>query len=74
MQFASEKQFCKLVLINKIAHLQIEQAYRDYQKQQREMRAAEAKLQTKQKEVNENSEHLKALEQKSQMWDWPLKT
>ena len=55
----------ELVLINKkIAHLQIEQAYRDYQKQQREMRAAEAKLQTKQKEVNENSEHLKALEQK----------
>lgn len=44
----------ELVLINKkIAHLQIEQAYRDYQKQQREMRAAEAKLQTKQKEVNE---------------------
>ena len=28
------------------------------------MRAAEAKLQTKQKEVNETSEHLKALEQK----------
>ena len=55
----------ELVLINKkIAHLQIEQAYRDYQKQQREMRAAEAKLQTMQKEVNENSEHLKALEQK----------
>lgn len=55
----------ELVLINKkIAHLQIEQAYRDYQKQQREMRAAEAKLQTKQKEVNETSEHLKALEQK----------
>lgn len=54
-----------LLLINKkIAHLQIEQAYRDYQKQQREMRAAEAKLQTKQKEVNETSEHLKALEQK----------
>jgi len=44
----------ELVLINKkIAHLQIEQAYRDYQKQQREMRAAEAKLQTKQKAVNE---------------------
>ena len=55
----------ELVLINKkIAHLQIEQAYRDYQKQQREMRAAEAKLQTKQKAVNETSEHLKALEQK----------
>ena len=54
----------ELVLINKkIAHLQIEQAYRDYQKQQREMRAAEAKLQTKQKEVNETSEHLKTLEQ-----------
>lgn len=34
-----------LLLINKkIAHLQIGQAYRDYQKQQREMRAAEAKL------------------------------
>ena len=55
----------ELVLINKkIAHLQIEQAYRDYQKQQREMRAAEAKLQTKQKAVNETSEHLKDLEQK----------
>ena len=54
----------ELVLINKkIAHLQIEQAYRDYQKQQREMRAAEAKLQTKQKEANETSEHLKTLEQ-----------
>lgn len=52
-----------LLLINKkIAHLQIGQAYRDYLKQQREMRAAEAKLQTKQKEVNETSEHLKALE------------
>lgn len=52
-----------LLLINKkIAHLQIGQAYRDYLKQQREMRAAEAKLQTKQKEVNKTSEHLKALE------------
>ena len=52
-----------LLLINKkIAHLQIGQAYRDYLKQQREMSAAEAKLQTKQKEVNETSEHLKALE------------
>ncbi|MCI7152121.1 MAG: AAA family ATPase [Flavonifractor plautii] len=52
-----------LLLINKkIAHLQIGQAYRDYLKQQREMRAAEAKLQTKQKEVNETSGHLKALE------------
>ena len=52
-----------LLLINKkTAHLQIGQAYRDYLKQQREMRAAEAKLQTKQKEVNETSEHLKALE------------
>ena len=54
----------ELLLINKkIAHLQIEQAYRDYQKQQREMRTAEAELQTKQKEVEETLEHLKALEQ-----------
>ena len=54
-----------LLLINrKIAHLQIEQAYRDYQKQQREMRTAEAKLQTKQKEIEKTSEHLKVLEQK----------
>lgn len=55
----------ELLLINKkIAHLQIEQVYRDYQKQQREMRTAETKLQTKQKEVRETSAHLKALEQK----------
>ena len=55
----------ELLLINeKIAHLQIEQAYRDYQKQQREMRTAESKLQTKRKEVEKTSEHLKALEQK----------
>lgn len=54
-----------LLLINKkIAHLQIEQAYRDYQKQQREMGDAEAKLQTKQKKVEETAEHLKVLEQK----------
>lgn len=54
----------ELVLINKkIAHLQVEQAYRDYQKQQREKGAAEAKLQTKQKSVNEISEHLRSLEQ-----------
>lgn len=52
----------RLLINKKIAHLQIGQAYRDYLKQQREMRAAEAKLQTKQKEVNETSEHLKALE------------
>lgn len=55
----------ELVLINKkIAHLQVEQAYRDYQKQQREKGAAEAKLQTKQKSVNEISEHLRSLEQR----------
>ena len=54
----------ELVLINKkIAHLQVEQAYRDYQKQQREKGAAEAKLQTKQKSVNRISEHLRSLEQ-----------
>lgn len=54
-----------LLLINKkIAHLQIEQAYRDYLKQQREMKIAQVKLQTKQKEVEKISEHLEALEQK----------
>ena len=53
----------ELLLINtKMAHLQIGQAYRYYLKQQREMRSAEAKLQTKQKEVDETSGHLKALE------------
>lgn len=55
----------ELVLINrKIAHLQIEQAYRDYQKQHRETRTAEVKLQTKRKDVEKASEHLKVLEQK----------
>ena len=54
-----------LLLINKkIAHLQIEQVYRDYLKQQREKRTAQAKLQTKQQEAEKLLEHLKALEQK----------
>ena len=55
----------ELVLINKkIAHLQIEQAYRDYQKQQRAMKAAENEMLAKQKKVRETAEHLKILEQK----------
>ena len=55
----------ELLLINKkIAHLQIEQAFRDYQKQQRAMKTAETKLQNKQKEINETVAHLAALEQK----------
>ena len=54
-----------LLLINKkIEHLQIEQVYRDYLKQQREKRTAQAKLQTKQQEAEKLLEHLKALEQK----------
>lgn len=55
----------ELALINKkIAHLQIEQAYRDYQKQQRAMKAAENEMLAKQKKVRETAEHLKILEQK----------
>lgn len=53
-----------LQINKKIAHLQIEQTYQDYLKQRSEMRTAEIKLQTKQKEVREISERLKALEQK----------
>ena len=52
----------ELALINKkIAHLQIEQAYRDYQKQQRAMKAAENEMLAKQKKVRETAEHLKIL-------------
>lgn len=55
----------ELILINKnIAHLQIEQAYRDYQRQQRAMKAAENKLLTKQKKVRELQEYLNGLERK----------
>lgn len=54
-----------LLLINKkIAHLQIEQVYRDYLKQQREKRTAQVKLQTKQQEAEKLLKHLKTLEQK----------
>lgn len=54
----------ELVLINKkIAHLQIEQAYRDYKKQQRAMGAAETQLSTKQKEARLIADRLKSLEQ-----------
>lgn len=55
----------ELLLINKkIAHLQIEQAYRDFQKRQRAMRSAETELQIKQKKVGETAEHLKSLKEK----------
>lgn len=55
----------ELLLINKkIAHLQIEQAYRDFQKRQRAMRSAENELQIKQKKVGETAEHLKSLKEK----------
>ena len=55
----------ELLLINKkIAHLQIEQAYQDYQNQKHNLRAAENQLQIKQKKVTETSENLKTLEQK----------
>lgn len=54
-----------LLLINKkIAHLQIEQVYRDYLKQQREKKTAQVKLQTKQQEAEKLLEHVKTLEQK----------
>jgi len=50
-------------LNKKIAHLQIEQTYRDYQKQARTKKAAESNLQAKQKHFIEVSSHLKRLEQ-----------
>lgn len=54
-----------LLLINKkIAHLQIEQVYRDYLKQKREKRTTQVKLQTNQQEAEKLLEHLKTLEQK----------
>ena len=52
-----------LISLNKkIAHLQVEQAYRDYQKQVRAKKAAESNLQAKQKSHSEISAHLKSLE------------
>ena len=52
-----------LLLINKkIAHLQIKNAYQDYQKQLCKMENAKADKQAKQKKVNATSEHLKTLE------------
>lgn len=55
----------ELLLLNKkIAHLQMEKMYKNYQKQQCEMKSVEAKLRTKRKDVEKNSEHLKNLKQK----------
>lgn len=57
--------FQQLISINKrIAHVQVEQVYRDYQKQKRAKKIAAVALQTKQNEFRAISEHLINLEQK----------
>lgn len=54
-----------LILINKkIAHLQIQQMYRDYKKQIREKQNAQTDLQDAQRRVGDIRNHLKELEQK----------
>lgn len=54
-----------LILINKkIAHLQIQQMYRDYKKQIREKQIAQADLLDTQRRVGDIRNHLKELEQK----------
>lgn len=52
----------ELILLNKkIAHLQVEQIYRDYQKQIRAMKAASSDLEAKQNQYNHAENHLKDL-------------
>lgn len=56
-----------LVTLNKkLAHLQIEQMYRDYQKQMRAKISAESDLRAKQKHHSELVSHLKELEQRKE--------